>query len=153
MDGAVFVQKDVGGFDVAMDHLAVMQELNCTEQVVHNRFDVQQLQVQRAFDDFLKVALSVVQHQVDAFERGGAPWVDDLPQPHKLGVFQKPHQRDLTQNALAVCHVIEDVVHAFDRYFLPRRPVRRAHNLAIAALTQELLDGVGGADLPVTELI
>jgi hypothetical protein len=35
LDGAVIIDKDIGGLDVPVDHLARMQVLECTEDVVN----------------------------------------------------------------------------------------------------------------------
>ena len=68
-------------------------------------------------------------------------------------MLQFAHQCDLTQNSLAVCLVLENVLHSLDCYLLPCASPRGQGHFAIATRAKESLADVVIADLPVAKLI
>lgn len=153
LDSAVLVNKNVGRLEVSMNDVALMEVLDSTKQVVNYRGDMQKLQVDTAFNYFLEIALGELHDHVEGFETVGFFWGQQLDEFDDHGVAQLAEEGDLTENALAVDLVLEDVLHALDGDLFARRLLSSLADLAVAASAQNLGALVVVAHFPVSELV
>ena len=114
--------------------------------VLHFEVDVR-------LDDFLKVAFSVLHDDVEGIERVWVLRVKQLNKLHHERVLQLAHQGNLAQYSLAICLILEDVLHSLDCNFLTRAPAAGEGNFAVAACSEQPLTSVVIAHLPVSELV
>mmetsp|Transcript_18368 Transcript_18368/g.28198 ORF Transcript_18368/g.28198 Transcript_18368/m.28198 type:complete len:220 (-) Transcript_18368:115-774(-) len=134
-DRAVFVDQNIGRFQVSVDDFAFVQVLDCAKQVVDDRLNVQQLQVDARLHDLLQVTLCELHHHIDRREVLRVDRLADLDQIDDARVAQLSQESHFSQDALAVDLVFEDIVHLLDSHSLTRGQLRRLGYLAVAALS------------------
>ena len=113
-----------------------MQVFNRAEQVVNDSLDMEHLQVDVGLDDLLQIALCVLHHHVEGVEVRGVLWVEEFDEVDHEGVSELAHQGDLSQDAFAVCLVLEYVLHTLDCHLLASALLRGEDHLAVAARSE-----------------
>ena len=153
LDSAVFVDEHVCGLQVSVEHIRLVQILNGAEQVVNDVLGVLHLKVNVALDDLFEVTFSVLHHHVECVKGLRILRIEQLDQLNYEWVLQFAHQGDLSKDALAVCFVLEDVLHSLDCDFLASALLECECHFTIAARPQQPLTDVVAAHLPIVKLV
>lgn len=97
------------------------------------------LEKERGTDELFEVALHVLHHDVQLSEVLGVCRFDDLYDLDDTRVVHLSHESDLSENALAVNVILEDVLHALYRHLLSRAELKRAAYAAVRARAENAL--------------
>lgn len=100
-----------------MEDIRLMQIFYRADQVVDDGLDVLNLQVDIRLYDLLKIRFSVFYHYVQRVKMLRVNWVQDLNELDHERMAQLVHEGDLSQDALSVGLILEDVFHALYRHF------------------------------------
>ena len=135
-----------------MNNFTVVKILDCAQQVVHDRLDMQDLQIDVALENLFEVRLCKFHHHVNCREACGILRLTNLNEVHNTWVPQLAKESYLSENSLAVGLIIENVVHFLDGHAFARRQLCRLRNLAIASLSKNLFAPVVVTNLPSFEV-
>ena len=135
-----------------MEHIRLVQILAGAKQVVDDGLYVFHLQVDVRLDDLLEVAFSMLHDDIERVKVVGVGRVQDFDKFDDEGMSNFVHKRNLSQNALAISFILEDVFHTLDGDFSTSRLLRSESYLAIATRTEKLCALVLVSNLPVCKL-
>ena len=139
---AVRVGEDVLRLQVAVEDLGRVHILEPAQQLVEEELVVLRREVVVGLDDLVQIRLHQLEDDVDVAELPRRRRQHDVLDVDDVGVAQQAQQLDLAQDARRVRDVVEHVVDLLDRDPLARRVVDGRADDAVAALADDLADGV-----------
>jgi hypothetical protein len=97
---------------------------------------MQNLQVDGWFQYFFQIWFGELHDYVYGGEIVLITWHADLNQVDDAGVSEFSQQCDFPKNALAICFVLENIIHFFYGHSFPSRELYGLSNLSIRPLTK-----------------
>lgn len=153
LDSAILVQEYVGRFEVTVKDLGVADVLYSMQQIPNDRLDVQDLKRQAALNQLFEIRLTILKHDIDLRKVHKVGRNDDVQELNNAWMLQLTEEHYLTQDALGVDLVFEEVAHPLDRDFLASGELNRLGDLAVATSADEFLELVLMSGLPAIKLI
>ena len=147
LEVAVRVEEQVGGLQVAVQHLGAVDVLHSAKHLVDEVLYVVVREVLAGVNDPMEIRLHEVGDDVDVLKGLERARLENVNNTHHILVLQVLQQLDLAQDALRVNDVIKRTRDLLDRHLLPRLCVAARNDDAVRAVADRFDELVLRVDL------